>query len=479
MKYSKTIEKVIGAMSVEYNMQVYELQRKGIDVIVLSLGEAFFKIPLEPFEKLKNWEKGYHYSSSLGVPEMRQKIAELYEREYKVKADPEKEMLVSAGSKVVIYMALKTILDAGDEAMIFEPAWVSYTEHVRLCEGVPVMVRICESVFNLEKYVTPRLKVIIINNPNNPSGKVYSKEELQALYDFAKKHDLYIISDEAYSDFVIEEPFHSMAVFDKKKERTLVVNSLSKNLGMSGWRIGYIIAKSEFIRQILKLNQHLITCPTSLIEYYLIEHLDDILRITKPQIKAVVEKREKVRKLFDEVGLQYLPGSGTFYFLVSIAGSTLNSEAFATRLLKNHHVATVPGVGYGESVDRFLRIGVGAESLERIKKGLQSIRALIEKTKIKLDTKNPKNILQFLTHEMHTVVPATLGMGDAELADEPFLDSGLIDSLQFVQLVANIERDLAMKFTAPELESEKMRTLRGITEMIFSHGKEKKLTKIK
>jgi aspartate aminotransferase/aminotransferase len=277
-------------------------------------------------------------------------------------------------------MALRTIICPGDEVIIFEPAWVSYTEQVRLSYGIPLMVPHYEGIADIGAYLTERTKAVILNNPNNPSGKVYSKKELQELYRFAEKHNLYIISDEAYSDFVREEPFYSMGQFDPAKKRVIVVNSLSKNMGMSGLRIGYAIANKKIIDMMLKINQHLITCPATLIELYVIKYLDKILRITFPQIKKVLRERDEVSRYMDSIGLSRLPGTGTFYFMVSIAPSLLSSEAFATRLLKKHFVAVVPGIGYGKSLDAYVRVGVGTEPVKRIKEGLDRIRALIEET---------------------------------------------------------------------------------------------------
>lgn len=377
---SKVVKMISEATSVRVNMEVYDLERKGADVIVLSLGESFFKLPLFSFRAIPKWERGFHYSSSFGLPELREKISNYYRDRYGVASDPEHEVLISAGSKIVIYMALHAVLDPGDEVIIFEPAWVSYIEQVRSCYGVPIMIPYSDDIRDLKKYFTKKTRVIIINNPNNPSGKVYSKNELQALFDFAEKRDCYIISDEAYSDFVLEEPFLSMGRFDKKKRRVMIVNSLSKNLGMSGWRIGYIIADKHLIRHVLKLNQHLITCPATLIEQYLAKYLPKILSHTKSQIQAVVRKRREIQAYMDSIGLEYLPGTGTFYFMVSIESSKLRSEAFARRLLEQYRVAVVPGVGYGKSVDAFLRVGVGTESVARIRRGLLSIRQLIRET---------------------------------------------------------------------------------------------------
>jgi aspartate/methionine/tyrosine aminotransferase len=375
---SQAVEDISPAMSIKFNMEVYDLQRQGKDVIVLSLGEAFFKLPEFDFDE-SLFVKGCHYSSSWGLLELRQKISQYYNR-YGVEADPEKEILVSAGSKAIIYMVLLSIINPGDEVIILEPAWVSYTQQVKLCYGRPVTVPYHENLNNLEKYITPKTKAIIINNPNNPSGKVYAKEELQNLYNLAEKHGIFILSDEAYSDFVGQEPFYSMGAIDKEKKLSFVINSVSKCLGVSGWRIGYVIADKKYAGGILKVNQHLITCPAALIELCLVKYFDDILKITAPQISEVMELRRQAADYMDEIGLKYFPGSGTFYFMVSIEGSKLGSEEFALKLLREHGVSTVPGVGYGQSVDKFLRVSVGTESPERIKAGLSAVLELIKLT---------------------------------------------------------------------------------------------------
>lgn len=379
MILSKVAAEISPAMSVKFNMMVYDLQRQGTDVIVLSLGEAFLKLPEIDFNAL-SFEKGCHYSSSWGVLELRKKISEYYQR-YGVESDYEKEILISSGSKVIIYMTLLSIINPDDEVIIFEPAWVSYTEQVRLCYGKSVMIPYDEKLDDLEKHLNSKTKAIIINNPNNPSGKVYSREELQKIYDLAEKHDLYILSDEAYSDFVSEEPFISMGVFDKEKKRTFVINSISKCLGVSGWRVGYVIGNKMNMEGILKINQHLITCPTTIIEFCLVKYFDIILEKTAPQIKDVLGQRAQIAQFMDEIGLKYLPGSGTFYFMVSIEESKLRSEDFASELLLKYNVSAVPGFGYGESVDKFIRVSVGAESMERVKKGLSTIKKLIDLTK--------------------------------------------------------------------------------------------------
>ena len=379
-KSADHIRNVVQAMSIKYNNLVYEMKRQGVDIIVLSLGEAFFDIPIYPLNDLP-YPAINHYSHSRGIPELREKLAEYYSAEYVVAVDPDKEIIVTAGSKVAIHMSLMAILNPGDEVIIHEPAWVSYPEQVRLCHGVPVQMPYHETILDIPKYVTDKTKVIVLNNPHNPRGLVFSKDSLEYLHELACRQDIYLLSDEAYSDFLLEEDrFISCACFDPAKEHSIVCNSMSKNYGISGWRIGYVITNADLISQILKINQHLITCPATILEYYLAKHFHEIIAITKPQIREVVEKRKMIADYMDSLGMTYLPGSATFYFFVSLQKSRLVSEEFCTQLLREYHVSTVPGLGYGRSCDGFIRVSVGAENMERTKHGIRAIHELISKT---------------------------------------------------------------------------------------------------
>lgn len=373
------------AMSIKFNTWVYELQSQNKDVTVLSLGEAFFDVPLFSFDVLP-FPKLYHYSHSRGIPELRKKIAQYFSDTYDVRFDSDKEILLTAGSKIAIYMALVAVINPGDEVLVYDPAWVSYPEQIKLAHGVPVQIPYDTLIHDFDRFITPKTKMIIINNPNNPTGRVYNLEELTHLHQLAKKHNLFILSDEAYSDFLInQEEFISFAHLDTERRHTIVINSISKNFGMSGWRLGYIISCPEVIDQILKLNQHLVTCPPTVLSFYAARYFDEIVKYTRPQIQQLLAKRREIAKYMDQIGLKYLPGESTFYFFVSIEPSKLGSEEFATRLLHENHVCVVPGIGYGKSCDRFVRVSVGSESLERVKNGLASMKALIDVTARKME----------------------------------------------------------------------------------------------
>lgn len=379
-RISDVVANSVEAMSIKYNNLVYDLKRRGKKVIVLSLGEAFFDIPLMPMDDLP-YPAIYHYSHSRGIPELRERIARYYRERYDVNVNPEREILVTAGSKAAIHFAMMAVLNPGDEVLVQEPLWVSYPEQAKLCYGVPVQIPYTATVKDFEKYLTSRTRLLIVNNPNNPRGQVFTRQEMRYLADLAKANDIYLLSDEAYSDFVVDETFHSAGCFDPEKSHTIICNSISKNFGISGWRIGYAISNPAFINQLLKINQHLITCPSTILQYYLAKHFDEILAITDPQIPAVVQKRKEVLSYLKKVGLDALPGGSTFYLFVSTAPSALGSEAFCMKLLEEDHVCVVPGAGYGHSCDAFVRLSVGTESLEDIRTGIDRIKALVERTR--------------------------------------------------------------------------------------------------
>jgi len=374
------VQDVIEAMSIRCNNRVYEKRGRGEDVIALSFGEAYFDIPLFGFDDLP-MPGLYHYSHSRGIPELRVLLAEYYGSRYGVPVDPDSEIIVTAGSKIALHMAFMTILAPGDEVLIQEPTWVSYPEQVRLCHGRPVRIPHDVPIADYGRFVTARTRAIVVNNPNNPTGRLVTDGEWRELHRLAEEHDCFIVSDEAYSDYVLRPgDFISAAVHDPAKAHTIVCNTLSKNYGMSGWRIGYVFTNAELLYQLLKVNQHLVTCPATVLEHYMARHFHEVLAITAPQIRDVVVKRGEVARMLDDAGLRYMPGEGTFYLFVSIGESRLGSVEFCERLLEERGVSAVPGIGYGDSCDRFIRLSVGSESMDRIRRGVEQIAGLLRET---------------------------------------------------------------------------------------------------
>lgn len=377
--FNSAANEIPEALSIRFNQMVYDLKRAGRDVIVLSLGEAFFDIPLFDFREL-DYSKGFHYSDSQGLPSLREKIATYYTCHYDVPVDPDREILISAGSKPLIYMSILAVVERGDEVVVHEPSWLSYPEQARLCGARTRYIPSTVDVDRFKRYLTRRTRMVILNNPNNPAGRIYTREELTTLHNLCEARGIYLLVDEAYSDFVVDEPFVSIGALVPGKDRVVILNSLSKNMGMSGWRLGYVIAHPEVIQVLLKINQHIITCPATILSLYCDRYFDDILACTLPQVRAVVEKRRRVGRMLEELGLSCLPGGATFYYFVSLGNYPGTSLDFGTALLREHQVAVVPGQAYGKSTDRYIRVAVGTESDERIYRGLRAIRTLLCRT---------------------------------------------------------------------------------------------------
>ena len=396
MQLRQSIVESPQAISIYFNQIVYDLRRRGEDVTTLSLGEAFFDIPMFDFSKL-DFTKGYHYSDAQGLPELRTKLATYYQKYYKASVDPDRELLISAGSKPLIFMAMLSVMEVGSEVLIHEPAWLSYPEQASLagltCNFIPFDC----PVENFHQYFSAETRMVIINNPNNPAGKLYSQDELKSIYRQCRSRGIYVMVDEAYSDFVAENEFNSMATIVPNKDGIIVVNSLSKNMGISGWRIGYIVAAEEVINAVLKVNQHLITCAPTLLLQYCTKYFDDIISITLPQVADVVRKRERIAKMIDDLGMSRLPGGNTFYFFLSIEKYAGTSLEFSMSLLLEENISVVPGSAYGVSTDRFVRISIGTESEERIWESLIIIKRHIEKQHYEKDLVEHR--LKLIGHE--------------------------------------------------------------------------------
>lgn len=375
---SKKIQEIPEALSIYINQIVYSERRKGIDITTLSLGESYFDIPMQSFEEI-DFVKGYHYSDSMGLPELRNQILKYYNKRYHTNLENINNILISSGSKPIIYMVMQSILNEGDEILIHEPAWLSYQEQAKLVGAVPRFIPYDCVINSFPKFFTEKTKLLILNNPNNPAGWIYTEEQLSFIYTECSKRGIYILMDEAYSDFVLDDnEFCSLAKIVPDLEGIFVVNSLSKNMGMSGWRVGYVIGEESRIRNILKLNQHLITCAPTILQMYLSKYFDDIINITLPQVKEVVKKRARIINYMEEIGLKYLKGSSTFYIFLNVKDIKEDVLDFCLYLLFKYGIATVPGSAYGKSTNKFIRIGIGAESEERIYYALDVIKLVID-----------------------------------------------------------------------------------------------------
>lgn len=379
MNFSKKVIETPQALSVYLNQLVYELRSRKKNIVTLSLGESFFDIPYFGIENI-NFSKGYHYSDSKGLKELRIKIAEFYNQYYNSKINYE-NVLISTGSKIILYMCFLSLLNNKEEILIHEPAWLSYKEQVKLANGKPKFFPYNENLKNLKKYINKKTKAFVINNPNNPVGKLYTKKELNYIFKICKQKKIYLIVDEAYSDFVIDKKFISSANLNPKLENLIIVNSLSKNMGMSGWRIGYLIANPNFLVLIEKLNQHLITCAPTFLQMYMEKNFEKILSYTLPQIKNLLYKRQRIQAFLKKLKFKFLKGNSTFYFFIDISEYKQNAFTLCINLLIDELISIVPGNAYGENTNNFLRISIGTESEDKIYQSLKILKYTLEEKK--------------------------------------------------------------------------------------------------
>lgn len=375
MPISEKVKRIPQALSVYINQLVYDLRRQKREIIALSLGESFFEIPQFNFGQL-DFNRGYHYSDAQGWPALRERIAHYYCKHYSA-AITANNILISAGSKVIIFMCMQAILNTGDEVLIHEPAWLSYKEQAHVVGATVRFIPFNDSCNQFKQYFNNRTRLLILNNPNNPTGRIYHAEELMILYEECNRRGIYLLIDEAYSDFVLEDSFCSIAKLVPSLEGIIVTNSLSKNMGISGWRIGYVITNQQLLSALLKLNQHIVTCAPTILQQYLAEYFDEILARTLPQVKEVVRKRHRIAQYLNELKLDYLKGSATFYFFVETGTYTGNIHDLSLYLLLEKGIAVVPGAAYGETTKNFLRISIGTESEERIHHALQVLRDVL------------------------------------------------------------------------------------------------------
>lgn len=373
MKLNNLIINTETAVSIYYNELVYAMKKFKRDIITLSLGESFFSIPNFGFEKI-DFDNGYHYSSSRGIEELRKKISQMYLKEYKAKISSD-NIIISSGSKIIFFMCFKCLLNKKDDVLIQEPAWISYTEQIKLAGANPVIV---PRNRNLKEYITNKTKIIVVCNPNNPTGKNFTKKELTKIYRECKKKDITLIVDEAYSAFTPKKFFSSLRL-DKNLKNLIIINSLSKNMGMSGWRIGYLISNENFLDNFLKINQHLITCAPTVLQKYISYHFEKILSFTTPQIKKLLILRKNIKKILTDLELNYLEGDSTFYFFLDLSKYKYDIHLLALTLLLEHGISLVPGKQYGVNTEKFLRLSIGTESEERIIFALKVLKSYIEK----------------------------------------------------------------------------------------------------
>ncbi|MCI9067756.1 MAG: pyridoxal phosphate-dependent aminotransferase [Lachnospiraceae bacterium] len=360
------------------------------DMISFTIGEPDFLTPPNIVEAAKKAlaEGKVKYAPNAGLPELREAVSRDLLRTHGVHYDPEREIVITPSGMDTLRLAAMAVLDDGDEMIVNDPCWANHPNHSKMAHGKPVMVPVHEKdnfFYNLEEletFVTPRTKAILLNTPNNPTGAVMSEEELIRFCEFCKKHDLIVISDEVYYNIIFDGlKFKSPAMVEGMKERVVISQSFSKTYAMTGWRLAFAAGPADIIEAMGLLNENSISCVNTFVQWAGIEALEGTRQYIDAMVAQFQNRRDIVYKEINAIdGLSCVKPRGAFYAFVNIRGTGLSSEEFATRLLEEKHVGLVPGTGFGASGEGFVRISY-ATSTENIREGIRRIGEFVRELK--------------------------------------------------------------------------------------------------
>ena len=360
---------------------VADLRAKGEEVLSLSAGEPDFNTPATIKEAvIKALEENYtHYGSNRGYPALRKLLSKKLEKETGVSYDPETEIIFTTGGAEALNNAFMAVVDPGDEVIVFSPAFITYENLVHMCGAKLVKVPLKKennyqiNMDDLKAAVTDKTKLLVMNNPNNPTGAVYSKECLEQVCELAKEKNFLIISDEMYSRLVYGDgKFYSIASFPGMKERTIIINGFSKTYAMTGWRVGYVAAPARILPSILKVHQYCSTCCPTFI------HVPETEESVCKMVDEFAKRRQVLIEGLDQIpGITYVKPEGAFYAMVDVSAFGVDGDTFAAKLLKEKHVAVIPGSGLGENCKDAVRISFAA-SEDTIRKATERIKEFIQ-----------------------------------------------------------------------------------------------------
>ena len=355
-------------------------------VISLGVGEPDFVTPWNVREAgIYSLEQGdTHYSSNAGFIELREEIAKYLYRKFDLKYNPKDEILVTVGGSEGIDIALRALVGPGDEVIIPEPSFVAYKGCTAFTGATSKIINLkAENNFKLtaeelEEAITEKTKVVIIPFPNNPTGAIMTREELEPLVEVLKNKNIIIISDEIYAELSYDKPHVSIASFPELKEKTIVINGFSKSYAMTGWRLGYACGNSILLDAMKKIHQYAIMCSPTTAQFAAIEALKNGDEDVKEMREAYNQRRRYLVNAFREMGLECFEPFGAFYVFPCIKEFGMTSDEFATRFLEEEKVAAVPGTAFGNSGEGFLRISY-AYSLDNLKIAMERFKRFVEK----------------------------------------------------------------------------------------------------
>ncbi len=357
------------------------------DVISLGVGEPDFDTPWHiRDEGIYSLEKGRtFYTSNSGLTELRKEIAAYMKRTQHLDYHYLSEIFVTVGGSEAIDLAMRALLNPGDEVLIPQPSYVSYEPCVVMADGVPVIIELKEenrfrlTPEELEKAITPKTKILVMPFPNNPTGAIMEREDLEKLVPIIVRNDLVVISDEIYSELTYGGKQHvSIASFPGMQERTILINGFSKAYAMTGWRLGYACGPADIVRQMIKIHQYCIMCAPTTSQYAGVEALRNGDEDVRKMRESYDERRRFVLYMLEEMGIPCFEPEGAFYVFPCIKEFGMSSDEFATDLLREEKVAIVPGTAFGDCGEGYLRISY-AYSIDSLKKALGRLAEYVEK----------------------------------------------------------------------------------------------------
>ena len=360
------------------------------DAISLGVGEPDFDTPWHiRDEGIFALEKGKtFYTSNSGLKELREEICNYLKRKQNITYDPQSEVIVTVGGSEAIDIGLRALINPGDEVIIPQPSYVSYEPCAILAGAKPVIINLkAENEFRLtaeelKNAITDKTKVLILPYPNNPTGAIMERKDLEEIAEIIIKNDIYVMSDEIYAELTYKGEHVSIASLDGMKERTILINGFSKAYAMTGWRLGYACAPKEIIKQMTKIHQFAIMCAPTTSQYAAVEALKNGDEDIKMMRQAYNQRRRFLLNAFKEMNLECFEPYGAFYVFPCIKEFGMTSEEFATRFLEEEKVAAVPGNAFGASGEGYLRISY-AYSLDNLKIAMERMKKFIEKLRNK------------------------------------------------------------------------------------------------
>ncbi|MGF0032818.1 aminotransferase class I/II-fold pyridoxal phosphate-dependent enzyme [Bariatricus sp. SGI.154] len=364
----------------------FDLVSEMPDAISLGVGEPDFDTPWRIREEgIYSLERGRtFYTSNAGLKDLKIEISKYLQRKISVSYDPDSEIIVTVGGSEGIDIAFRAMLDPGDEVLIPQPSYVSYLPCTVLADGVPVVIPLQQknefklTAEELEAAITPKTKILVLPYPNNPTGAIMTKEDLEPIAEVVKKHDIFVLSDEIYSELTYKYDHVSIASLPGMKERTLVINGFSKGFAMTGWRLGYICGQKKIVEQMLKIHQFAIMCAPTNSQYAAIEGLRNCDDEVQQMRTAYNQRRRFLLHEFKRMQLDCFEPFGAFYIFPNIQEFGMTSEEFATRFLEEEKVAVVPGSAFGDCGEGYLRVSY-AYSLEDLKEAIGRLGHFIDR----------------------------------------------------------------------------------------------------